>query len=215
MFIKFHSSDDSSFTPEAINLVVQAVEHVMKRFDVMKVKTIGSTIILVAGIDDPRTRQEQLSGVVDAAIMVRAYAMPTLDINDLTYRIGIHCGPCFGAVIGGNGAVFDFFGDTVNTASRVCTTAPVNGIQLSAAAYGLLLPRLINCVRSQESVVMKGKGRVEVYHLDSTIDPQQLPDFVSRDFSLIHTSENTAPLPSSSSYSPLTTHVTTNSSSQI
>ena len=37
MFAKFHS-DDEAFTPQVINMTVQAIEQIMKRFEVMKVK---------------------------------------------------------------------------------------------------------------------------------------------------------------------------------
>ena len=162
MFAKFHS-DDEAFTPQVINETVQAIEQIMKQFDVMKVKTIGSNVMAVCGIDDPRTRQEQLTAVVDAAIMIRACVFQQMNVPNLVHRIGIHCGPCFGAVIGGNGAIFDLFGDTVNTASRMMSNAANGGIQMSAASNGLLLPRLQTAVESRPPVAMKGKGLMQVY----------------------------------------------------
>eukprot|EP00657_Telonema_sp_P-1_P009647 TRINITY_DN3885_c0_g1_i1.p1 TRINITY_DN3885_c0_g1~~TRINITY_DN3885_c0_g1_i1.p1 ORF type:complete len:102 (-),score=45.20 TRINITY_DN3885_c0_g1_i1:89-394(-) len=89
MFAEFHS-DDPQFTPDAINMTVQAIEEIVKKFAVMKVKTIGSTIMLVAGIDDHRTRQEQVSGMVDAAIMIRACVFQDMNVDGLSYKIGVH-----------------------------------------------------------------------------------------------------------------------------
>jgi class 3 adenylate cyclase len=155
MFAKFHSNDPA-FTPEAIDMTVQAVEQITRRFKVMKVKTIGSTIMLVAGIDDPRTRQEQLTGIVDAAIMIRACVFQQMNVPNLVHRIGVHCGPCFGAVIGGNGAIFDLFGDTVNTASRMMSSATAGAIQLSEQAHALLHPRLRDVVDADETVDLRG-----------------------------------------------------------
>eukprot|EP00658_Telonema_sp_P-2_P004656 TRINITY_DN11722_c0_g2_i1.p1 TRINITY_DN11722_c0_g2~~TRINITY_DN11722_c0_g2_i1.p1 ORF type:complete len:150 (+),score=16.84 TRINITY_DN11722_c0_g2_i1:35-484(+) len=146
----------------------------MTQFEVMKVKTIGSTVMLVSGIDDPRTRQEQLTGVVDAAIMIRASVFPYANVDGLTYRIGIHSGPCFGAVIGGNGAIFDLFGDTVNTASRMCSTAAVDSIQVSTVANGLILPRLREFVDPLPAVHMKGKGVMEVFGIRADADADSL-----------------------------------------
>eukprot|EP00164_Ancoracysta_twista_P008756 GFYU01012743.1.p1 GENE.GFYU01012743.1~~GFYU01012743.1.p1 ORF type:complete len:472 (-),score=6.11 GFYU01012743.1:132-1547(-) len=166
MFAKFHS-DDPQFTPAVINMTVQAIEEIVKKFAVMKVKTIGSTIMLVTGIDDQRTRQEQVSGMVDAAIMIRACVFQEMDVNGLSYKIGVHCGPCFGAVIGGNGAIFDLFGDTVNTASRMMSTSQPGSIQISAVANLLVPPHLRDLVGPRPSVSVKGKGLMEVYAVES------------------------------------------------
>eukprot|EP00658_Telonema_sp_P-2_P037396 TRINITY_DN26903_c0_g1_i1.p1 TRINITY_DN26903_c0_g1~~TRINITY_DN26903_c0_g1_i1.p1 ORF type:complete len:184 (-),score=29.21 TRINITY_DN26903_c0_g1_i1:16-567(-) len=125
--INHHHSSPSPLTPNVINLTIQAVEQVVQKFRVKKVKTIGSTIMLVAGVDDPRSREEQVTGMVEAAVMIRSsifqpmatttmcttsssstLSPPLLStpsepsqqllIPNLSYRFGIHCGPCFGAV---------------------------------------------------------------------------------------------------------------------
>ena len=93
MFAEFSSPRSQSLTPQAINKIVMDVETIAKRLDVMKVKTIGSTIMAVCGIDDPRSRQEQLTSVVDAAIMIRACVFQQMNVPNLVHRIGIHCGP--------------------------------------------------------------------------------------------------------------------------
>ena len=52
---------------------------------------------------------------------------------------GIHTGPVAGGIIGDSRLLYDIFGDTVNTASRVMTTSPAGGgIYLSARAVRLL-----------------------------------------------------------------------------
>jgi len=173
MFAQFHS-DDPQFTPDAINMTVQAVEEIVSKFAVMKVKTIGTTIMLVAGIDDHRTREEQVSGMLDAAIMIRACVFHEMNVENLSYKLGVHCGPCFGAVIGGNGAVFDLFGDTVNTASRMCSTASAGSIQLSAIVKSLVLPRLGDVAIRCPPVTVKGKGVMEVFSLSEDIDVKSL-----------------------------------------
>ena len=173
LFAKFHS-DDAAFTPDVINATVQAMEDAMKKLSVMKVKTIGSTVIAVAGIDDPRTRNEQVSAVVKAAITIRTSVLGPMEVPGLMYQMGVHCGPCFGAVIGGNGAVFDLFGDTVNTASRMMSYAPYGCIQLSTEASAMLPPSLQAVVKPRPPVVMKGKGTVGVFAVDEDIDEETL-----------------------------------------
>eukprot|EP00658_Telonema_sp_P-2_P076393 TRINITY_DN6673_c0_g5_i8.p1 TRINITY_DN6673_c0_g5~~TRINITY_DN6673_c0_g5_i8.p1 ORF type:complete len:738 (-),score=145.63 TRINITY_DN6673_c0_g5_i8:282-2495(-) len=187
MFAEFKSTDPS-FTPDTINMTVQAIEQVMKRFDVMKVKTIGSAIMLVAGIDDPRTRQDQLAAMVDAALVVRTCVFQKMNIPGLTHRIGVHCGPCFGAVIGGNGAIFDLFGDTVNTASRMMTTSQPGSIQLSSAATLLLPIRQKEAIAAQTPVKVKGKGTMEAFAFGPHVSTNIIPTFSTAEL------EATAPM---------------------
>ena len=81
---------------------------------------------------------------------------------------GVHCGPCFGAVLGLKRAVFDVFGDAVNTASRMESTAARGSVQLSDAAAAVAEERSGRARRSEPrwaaaeagSIDVKGKGRM-------------------------------------------------------
>ena len=91
---------------------------------------------------------------------------------------GLHCGPVSGGVIGDDRLMYDVFGDTVNTASRVMSTSGSAGVWMSSAMrttlvgpdhetgahttddvhlpqYGLILQALV----PRE---MKGKGTVYI-----------------------------------------------------
>ena len=114
--------------------------------------------------------------MVDAAIMVRGVVFQAMKVANLEYRIGIHSGPCFGAVIGGNGAIFDLFGDTVNTASRMMSTSQPGSIQLSPSANSLLLPGVYD-VRCRAGVPIKGKGNLDLFTIEADVLPEQLTAF--------------------------------------
>ena len=175
MFAKFESPGKSPLTPDLINLTVQAIEQVIQQFDVRKVKSVGSVVMMVAGIDDVRSRQEQISSVADSAIAIRACIFEHMKIPGLEYKIGIHCGPCFGAVIGGSGASFDIFGDTVNTSSRMMSTARAGTILISARAKELLMPRLKGLTAPEPLVEVKGKGMMETHSFNSDAGVRDLP----------------------------------------
>ena len=51
--------------------------------------------------------------------------------HDLTLRIGVHMGPGVAGVIGRERFIYDFWGDTVNVASRLESTGTPGQIQLS------------------------------------------------------------------------------------
>eukprot|EP01012_Entosiphon_sulcatum_P066145 TRINITY_DN9523_c0_g1_i1.p1 TRINITY_DN9523_c0_g1~~TRINITY_DN9523_c0_g1_i1.p1 ORF type:complete len:338 (-),score=41.66 TRINITY_DN9523_c0_g1_i1:13-1026(-) len=64
------------------------------------------------------------------------HRMLCLGSVSLTCQVGIHCGPVVGAIIGAERkAAYDVFGDTVNTASRLMSTAPKNTIRVSSAVH--------------------------------------------------------------------------------
>ena len=52
-------------------------------------------------------------------------------------KIGIHFGKVIASVIGGHKPQFSLIGDTVNTASRICTTGQDEKITLSDAAWNI------------------------------------------------------------------------------
>ena len=172
MFASFSGGGDGeAATHGAIDAAMQDIERVVQRHRVLKVKTMGAAIMCVAGIDDTRTREEAVLAVVEAARDARREVLAPMAERDaqLRYSVGVSCGPCFGAVIGGHGCIFDIFGDTVNTASRMMSTAAGGAIQLSAAARGTLPAdsRLVGfSVGSLPAVHVKGKGTLDVFSID-------------------------------------------------
>lgn len=53
----------------------------------------------------------------------------------LKIKIGINTGSCFMGVIGFNKPQFSLIGDTVNTASWVCSTGDIGHIMLSESSF--------------------------------------------------------------------------------
>eukprot|EP00760_Papus_ankaliazontas_P000227 PhM_4_TR10039/c2_g2_i1/m.38706 len=136
-FVSFHVSHD---TYERVQPMLNKMEHIASQYaNVRKVKTVNTTMLLVAGID--KTVCEDLSvscpALLDAVIEIVRFVFAAED--DCVFTAGIHTGSCLGAVVGLHGLTFDVFGDTINTASRMQTTAPHGTIQLSGHSIGHLL----------------------------------------------------------------------------
>jgi class 3 adenylate cyclase len=77
-------------------------------------------------------------------------------------RIGIHTGPVVGGVIGSSRLAYDYWGDTMNVASRLQAVAPPNGIAVSEATWYEI--RGLHEFTPQRAV-LKGIGETDVYVL--------------------------------------------------
>ena len=123
-------ADLEGFTPWARETdpddVVAFLDDLFSRFDAMaaehgveKIKTIGDAYMAVAGAPEPNA--EHASSAIELGrAMLRAVAeMRARSSVPLALRVGLASGPVVGGVIGERRILFDLWGDTVNTASRM------------------------------------------------------------------------------------------------
>ncbi len=75
--------------------------------------------------------------------------------------MGVHSGELVAGVLGTKKFLFDVWGDTVNTASRVESSGVPNGVSVSRASWN----RISDACRghSRGKVAVKGKGEMEMF----------------------------------------------------
>ena len=170
-------ADLVGFTPWARETdparVVGFLDELFTRFDelaaecgVEKIKTIGDAYMAVAGAPEPHADHASAAvslarGMLTALAEQRVRHGVTLEL-----RIGVASGPVVGGVIGERRILFDLWGDTVNTASRMQSSGIAGRIHVAASTHELL--RDAWQFEEREPVDVKGLGPMTTYLLVET-----------------------------------------------
>ena len=144
----------------ALNAMFSSFDAACSRLGVEKIKTIGDAYLAAAGL--PSTSDSPVEACADLAIAMRdavAAAGPPWQV-----RIGVHRGPVVAGVIGTTKYVYDLWGDAVNTASRLETTAPPGSIQVSSSVASALGEAFL--LQARGEVDLKGKGATATFLLE-------------------------------------------------
>ncbi len=128
-----------------------------------KIKTIGDAYMVAGGVPYPRRDHPQ--AVADLALaMIREVQRFNFECNtSLNIRIGVGTGPLVAGVIGRKKFSYDIWGDTVNIACRLESTAQPGTIQVNEAAYERLKGQYL--FGPGTVLNLKGRGEVVAYHL--------------------------------------------------
>ena len=119
-----------------LNAFFSAADRCAERHGLEKVKTIGDAYLAVAGGMASAEARQQGGDPVRARPDRRAGgAWRRRPASPLKARIGVHTGPAVGGVIGSTRLAYDYWGDTMNIASRLQGAAPLNGVAVSEATY--------------------------------------------------------------------------------
>jgi adenylate cyclase len=124
------------------------------------VKTIGDAYLAVAGGMGSRGADSRAALAFARDLIADLEAIAAETGIPFQARIGIHTGPVVGGVIGTTRLAYDYWGDTMNIASRLQAAAPPNGIAVSEATYF----QIQNAQAFEaQTVLLKGIGEAQIF----------------------------------------------------
>ena len=146
-----------------LNGIFSRFDLLAERHGVEKIRTIGDNYMCVAGV--PRLRADHAQAMARMALGIRAYLdeLRAAGEDRIDFRIGMNSGPCVGGVIGLRKFVFDIWGDSVNTASRMESHGVPGRIHLSDATYELIRDEF-EC-EPRGTIEVKGKAPMRTWFL--------------------------------------------------
>jgi guanylate cyclase len=152
--------------------VIELLDDLFTRLDAVaaeagieKLKTIGDSYMAVAGA--PLAREDHAMAVIVAARRMLLAVAAWREAHDvaLQLRIGLASGPAVGGVIGRQRILFDLWGETVNTASRMESSGIAGRIQVAESTMRRASPEV---VFAERVVDLKGLGKVTAYLLEGS-----------------------------------------------
>lgn len=171
MFTDFSNFTKTSakMSPEELiselNICFSAFDEIIEKHGLEKIKTIGDAYMCAGGI--PIANDDNPIQTVAAALDLQAF-MRNHNAEKVKHsepyflmRVGIHTGEVVTGVVGKNKFAYDIWGDTVNLASRMESTCPPEGINISEATYRHVRSKY-QCTPRGE-IEAKGKGKVTMY----------------------------------------------------
>ena len=152
-----------------LNRLFSRFDDLVARYHVEKIKTIGDAYMVASGVPEPSERHGQTVASFALAMLEHLEIFNRENGLAVQMRVGIHSGPIVAGVIGTKKFVYDLWGDTVNTASRMESNGVPGRIQLTEQARAAIGPAFT--YEDRGVVDVKGKGPVQAYFL-ADVHPQ-------------------------------------------
>ena len=166
-FTHMSAAADPRAVVELLNAVFSAFDDLADHYRLEKIKTVGDAYMVVGGLPQPRA--DHAEAVADFAIdmlkVVKRFRAWNGD--EICLRVGIHSGPTVAGVIGRRKFIYDLWGDTVNTASRMESYGLENTIQVTPEVMARLDGSAGGRYRFEPRgpIEVKGKGLMMTYLL--------------------------------------------------
>jgi adenylate cyclase len=151
---------------ESLNRVFSGFDELADHHKLEKIKTIGDGYMVAGGLIEQNA--DHLAAMATMALAMHENVRKlNSQFGALSLRIGLQVGSVIAGVIGIRKFIYDVWGDTVNTASRLESHAAPGRTQVSETVFKRLQGRF--AFESRGTIELKGRGPMNTYFLDAPI----------------------------------------------
>jgi len=167
-FTQASSNLDPKELIDELNDIYTAFDEIMVKYDCERIKTIGDAYLAVCGM--PQKNPHHAEMMVRASLDIINFTKKRSNSSSLQWqiRIGLHSGNVVGGIVGVKKYIYDVFGDTINTASRMESNSSPMRVNISEQTYQLVKDS--DFIKSnnisfekRDPINVKGKGTMEMY----------------------------------------------------
>ena len=160
-FTKISAKMEPGLLIAELNEIFTAFDNIVESHHCERIKTIGDSFMAVCGLPDenPLHAENIIRSTVE---MIQFLEKKNLESKiEWKIRVGIHTGDVIAGVVGIKKYIYDLFGDTINTASRMECNAETMRINVSEKTYNLVKDKFR--FEEREEIDVKGKGKMKMF----------------------------------------------------
>ncbi|MFO7844377.1 MAG: adenylate/guanylate cyclase domain-containing protein [Bacteroidales bacterium] len=163
-FTKIASEISPKVLVNELNDIFKGFDEIMDVYQCERIKTVGDAYWAVCGMPIPN--EDHAENIIRAAIDTIEFLEDRNNNSKYKWkiRVGIDSGDVVGGIIGTQKYIYDVFGDTINTASRLEQTSETMRIHLSENTHNLVKEKFN--FEEQKPIEIKGKGKMKMFFID-------------------------------------------------
>jgi class 3 adenylate cyclase len=154
-----------------LDQVYRAMDHIISRYGLEKLKTVGDCYMFAGGLPTPDSRAAvsaiQACLEFQDYLLRRSEELERQNKPSFLFRYGVNSGPVVAGVVGSKKFVYDLWGSTVNIAARLESAAEVGRINISYSTYNLVKDDFLCTPRGD--ITIKHGRRIPMYYVEHPI----------------------------------------------